>query len=665
ELPAKEKITMNNLCTFRYWADEKTGTKAENPVILSADTVYNAVIEEWTPGFNPARTADDNILSIEISDSVDYTGYKHVTDPAKMAGEYASVPGANTYIGNLLKAANKSTNTADVILNVYIGGKLLLEGADYTAKYKNNTYAYDIAEKRNTDSKFSSKAPQVTITFNNQYKDRYPTTTKYFSIKRADISDTDLVYGPVTESCFYKEKTGITALKTGLVNARSGIALVSNKNGKKDAVVTVNGSDSEKLKPGEYDVTVKGTNNYTGQITTKIRVVGRSDYKAFRLNTGKAKEFTLESFTGDDTFETAVDKWLLDAVKTALKKDNKGKNIGDEKIDSISLDDIETTAVKGQDYMLPGNRKVNFVLNIGDGAENPAFYVVKGTFQYVVPKAKAEKIVISFDEVPEGGVPFVKTGATLGYRIFYDGQEKTGLAEKLVKVKYSKNKRPGTYAKASASAVKNSYVQGRFNDSTKHYKEFLVGKEILTEENVTLKYIVSEDAAKGADSKVQTAVKKRKSFVVKDALGNVLTMGKDYEITVKANGRDFDVTVIGKGKNFNAGDKDNKGFTVTAKGLNKFLGDYKLKIKAPFKLTKAYMDDIENGKDVDEVLSGNLAVTKGKDDISSGLGTDYHAVITLNSSGGKAYIQIIGDEKRATYGASDVFGSKQINVKVQ
>ncbi|MBO4375387.1 MAG: hypothetical protein J5829_09805 [Lachnospiraceae bacterium] len=663
-LPAKEKITLNNLCTFRYWADAKTGAQLRNPLTLNTDSIYRAVIDERTPGFDPTRTASDNILSIEISDSVFYTGKKHVTDPTKMVSEYASVPGARNTVDDLLAKARGDDNSPDVMLNVYIGGKLLLEGYDYKAVYYNNKKVYDIVERKD-DSNFCSKAPRVLITFKNQYADRYPTTTKYFSIKKTDIGDTDLVYGPVTEKRFYKDKTNIKSLKTKLVNAMSGIQLIANKNGKKDAVITVDGKDNGQLSPGEYDVKVTGTGFYTGEITTKIRIVDKKDIKDIKLKTGSASNHQLDAFTGDDTFETAVNKWLLDEVKAALKKDKNGKNIGDEKIDAIRLDDIEVTEVKGQDYTMPGDKKINFYLNLDNGAEKPVFYVVYGTFLYKIPKAKTEKIVFEYDKVPEGGVPYVKTGATLGYRILYDGQEKASLAN-LVKVKYSANKKPGGTAKAAANPIKGSYVAGKFNDSSKqHYIQFKVGKEILTEESVTLKYIVSEDAARGTDSKVQTSVKNRKSFVVKDAMGNVLKMGSDYEITVKANGADYDVTVKGKGNNYCAGDKDNKGFTVKAKGLNKFLGQYSPKLKTGFKLTKADIDAIENGKDVDEILSGNLIVTKGKDDISSGLGTDFHAVIAPNGGGGNAYIQIIGDEKKATYGASDVFGKKQVKIKVK
>ncbi len=656
ELTLPTKIDMNKANTFVGWNDSK-GKKVGAKVTISDDSLFRAVIKEATPGFTPAHTASENILSIEISDAVTYTGMKHVTNPKDMIDKYAGKGGAEAAIENLKTLATK--NSADVMLNVYMGNELLLEGYDYTVKYKNNQNAYDI-EANKSDSRFASKAPQVTITFKNQYAS-YPTMTKYFTIEPADIDDTDFVVGQVTDSAYYKADTKTTAIKTGLVNKITGAALVANANGKKDIVITVEGA-SGKMAAGTYNVKVEGKNNYKGTREDEIKVIAKSNYKAVTLPASKAADYKLD-FTAEDTFDKVVEdsEFLQKAVKAGMDK----KKVTGE------VTEIDVTPVKGQDYMVPGTKKINYKLNVEGAGET--VYVLKGTFQYTINKAKASDIYFEYDAIPTDGVPYVAGGATLGYKTLFKGQNgvETDLS-RIVTVKYTGNKKSGANAKATPKAVKGSYVDGKFIA-----KEFKVGKGVLTEDNVKLAYVVNADFGQATDAKKLSAIKKRKSIVLKDERGNVLKDGKDYKIeevkkavlsgNTTSGNTAYTVTFKSTGKtscHYKCGE-DDKGFTVTAAGLEKFLGDYTIKLTSGTKLTASDLSSLETGeKEPDEILKGKLEVKNGKDVISDKLGTDFHAVITLNSTNGKAFIQIYGDEKAGTFGKSDVFGKKQIGVKV-
>lgn len=95
------------------------------------------------------------------------------------------------------------------------GGKILVEGRDFTLAYRNNTNAADICDDRIK----SNKLPQVTI----QGKGNYRSTkkiTKYFTILPADLADLDITLpAQIATKSGNKHQTLKATVSTGLVKA--------------------------------------------------------------------------------------------------------------------------------------------------------------------------------------------------------------------------------------------------------------------------------------------------------------------------------------------------------------------------------------------------------------------------------------------------------------
>ena len=609
---------------------------------IKADTTYDASTRDGVPGF----TSSENGLMIEFSDEVGFTGKKHVTDPDDFS-DFKGKNGAEAALETMQQTAN--AGSGDVTLKVFIGDRQLLEGLDYKAVYKNNVNAYDATNT--SQDKYASKAPQVTITFKGAYAS-YPTVVKYFTIKQVDIEKDlggDVLIGNYTEFEYYAVDTKGSNVKTGLVNDKTGAALVANKNGKKDLIITA----PAKIVEGDNDIIIKGTNNYKGEVTVAVTGIAKANFKTVTLNT-KAK--TALDFTAENAFPTAKEQ-LPEAFNEAAGKNRTLKSL------SVTYDDLQNPClgpVKGADYVVPGNKKATYS---GVIIKDDKYYAVKGNFQFTINKAEAGDFKFTFDEAPEGGVPYVKTGATLGYTVTFKGQEFDTLS-KVVKVKYSSNKRVGGTAKATPAAVKASYVNQKNTKLSAQAKSFTVGKATLTEENVTLKYVIPTDI-KATAAKTQAAIAKSKSIVVRDDFGNVLKPKTDYTITLgtkneAASGNaTYQLIIEGAGKNYQG-----KLEHLEAVEVNPFLAKLTIKMTAR-NFSKSDMEAIASGnKDVSEVVkTAGIKVYNGKNEVGT-YGEDYEIVISPAASGAYAFVQAVGIDG-GKLGGSDVFAKKQLKKKVQ
>ncbi|MBQ7464208.1 MAG: hypothetical protein IJS86_05045, partial [Lachnospiraceae bacterium] len=655
-----EDIVVNG--EFMGWKSDLSQERISGKTdTITNDVIYTATVKSRIPGF----TSSENSLMVEFdADNAVYTGMKHVTNPVEQMENHASEAGRMNALTTLVDNANKGT--PDITLNIYVGGRLLLEGYDYKAVYKNNINAFDYAGNGVT-----KKTPQVTVTFKGGYK-QYPSFTRYFGIKRANICDGALVLGTPTESRYYKEKTNASKVKPGLYNVNTGAGLVLNNNGKKDLkldIINSNGkAETGKLGAGDYRVVITGTNNYDGKIEDAvISVKSKADFEEVKLKANVKNKYKMDfeqvlSRIDMDSYIIATedDKWLRAGIIEAMGKTSKTNNLS---ADSLEFDTSMASRVKGQDYSTPGTKKISYKAYLP--VENSEkVYVLKGTFQYIINKAEASKISISWAEIPGNVVPYAPTGATLNFTSTqYNGVDAD--LTKIIKVAYSKNMNPGKTARATVKAVKGAYVNGKL---TGLVKEFLVGKAVISENNVALAYIVKADWAKGTAPKIQSAVAKRGSVVVKDDLGNVLNAGSDYDLELRPkteSGKTVSINIVCKGKKYEG------KFTVNGRVLDtNFLGKLKLKnmgTGSAKNFSEAEMKSLEGVVSADEV---NRIAADHKIDVYDGVkalqgaGKDYNIVITPAGRNGLAYVTAVGIDGGA-YGGSDVLASAAIKVRVK
>lgn len=106
-----------------------------------------------------------------------------------------------------------------VISSITFDGVNLVEGTDYTVSYKNNTKAYDLDGK--TDTEKEKYAPAVVITGKGNYAGTYK---KYFSIAAKNLRDADITVADIDTVIEtgkdYKPTPAVTWGKTKLVNNR-------------------------------------------------------------------------------------------------------------------------------------------------------------------------------------------------------------------------------------------------------------------------------------------------------------------------------------------------------------------------------------------------------------------------------------------------------------
>jgi len=642
-LPKEENIQ------FKVSANKFLGWKGISANVytdtITTDTTYVMEYRKTEHGFKNEKIALSFMFD-ENNKEVYYTGLKHITDPRAIEAAYADVEGYQDAINKLEKAAVPTAATANVDLQIFVGSRLLVEGIDYTAKYKNNINAFEL--EKQDESTWAKKAPQVTITFKNEYAS-YPTTTKYFSIYPADIGngepDRTIVTGYGLDSKIVKVNT---KLKTDLKDAHTGKALVVGTSSKpKDLLLSVEKAPST-ASTEVQKVTITGTGNYTGTIDAEYYVIDgkTTKIKWTSLNIKDSKAAVNPEFNpNEDSLYANWDAIVEDINKNIATKAN---------IEGFEADDMPLYRVKA-DYRLPGKQKVTYkAYKVTENEGKLEIIAYKGTYNYIVKNADTNKVEIPVLKSNEAvKVPYKVKGATVPYVINYDGTDITYGFYNMFKVQYAGNKKPTTTKKATLkiSPVKKYFGSGDAFGTL----SFDVEQADLS----TPDAFIIRNAYNVTGKNTDKDIKKLGSVVVTDSLGNVLKYGTDY--TAAFDGTNVTIKASSKSKNY-------KGeLTGTAEVVDHYLGAITPKFGsgANKKIPKSLMGEIEaDNEEALKKLNNDYVKTLVKDGTAvATFGTDYEIVVTTNKSGGKAYIQVVGIDG-SKWGGSDVLGKKQLTVSV-
>ncbi|MDE6016690.1 MAG: DUF285 domain-containing protein [Acetatifactor sp.] len=167
-----------------------------------------------------------------------------------------SVIPAQTYIGKAIKPG----------ITVNYGKRTLTPGVDYTVSYKNNT---------NAAAADAAKAPTVIVKGRGNYT---ASITGTFAILAKPLTEANTVVAPMVYTVDGKVKTPTPVVTVDGVKLKAG----------KDYIVefpdTVSGAY---LQPGQYNVVVKGTGNYSGTITAALVICAKDQIQASKLKIGK------------------------------------------------------------------------------------------------------------------------------------------------------------------------------------------------------------------------------------------------------------------------------------------------------------------------------------------------------------------------------------------
>ncbi len=174
-------------------------------------------------------------------------------------------------------------------LTVYDGDRLLIEGTDYTVRYKNNKNA-----GRKTDEK--KKRPTAILTGKGNYSG---TCELYFDIFPANIEGNA---GLIADDLFAAPKKGRVKLQKPVP-----VVLFNEKRlvNKRDFTVSYNELDEGKAgafeEPGTYTVAVNGKGNYTGTRLISFTITDKPLLNTAAVRGVKAKPYTGEEIRQDFT----------------------------------------------------------------------------------------------------------------------------------------------------------------------------------------------------------------------------------------------------------------------------------------------------------------------------------------------------------------------------
>ncbi len=255
---AKQKIKVN---------ENKIRTLSSIAVTNAPDkTVYNAGEFFEPAGMVVTASYDDN--STEV-----VTAYTYKPTSALKAGDTEIVISYTE--GNITKTTTQPITVIDKNESLYVTftegdsfvytgtkitpavavmyrGKALVEGVDYTVKYKNNVKTSDGA----------SKLPTVTVTG----KTVAASGSRTFTITRKDIDDPDVTAAGITVA---KGKTASPVL-----------FYAGRKLGKND----INNPDAKVKFETDGTITIEGKGNYTGKRTIDVKVVDEKKIQVTAFN---------------------------------------------------------------------------------------------------------------------------------------------------------------------------------------------------------------------------------------------------------------------------------------------------------------------------------------------------------------------------------------------
>lgn len=246
-------------------------------------------------------------------------------------------------------------------VQVYDGDILLIQGTDYTIKYKNNTNA--------ADTTVPNKAPTVTVTGKGNYKG---TDTAVFVIHPQSIAQEETSVSIPAMCLAYNQGKKLTVVPTVTWNGKK---LKNNTEFKVTKIVNkeIGTEVAECKEVGDYTVTVSGMGNFSG-----IR----------------------------DISLTVTDKKLLSKVKFKGKLTDtswdtlQGQTLGEKNIavdTGITLTDGQYTLQKGIDYTVTYNtdiKKVGTYEAVFTGIGTKYAGTVTKTFKIIGKPINASKLII-------------------------------------------------------------------------------------------------------------------------------------------------------------------------------------------------------------------------------------------------------------------------------
>ncbi|MCR5303784.1 MAG: Ig-like domain-containing protein, partial [Lachnospiraceae bacterium] len=524
--------------------------------------------------------------------------------------------------------------------NVYYGTKLLIQGSDYTVKYKNNTNAASLTD---------SKAPEITVKGKGIYSgsdtENFAITKASFEDDRDDFAISDIAI-VVKNTKAQKPVPKITYMGKNL-SAKKDFTVIYRVGGQESDSVSLDEGETKK----EFEAVIKATDsgNYTGEtvVTGCLYLKGESDVTALPISKLKftaspaacvydgaeqKPSFTASYNSKDVSFERSEDD-AEDYFDTVY-----GNNVDQGKGKMTISGKAVYTATDGSKYVFTGNKTLTFKIDRFD--------------------LKDAEIVFSSVEQNEDGsytgvLPYEKAGAKPGVLVSFTGkvtaddgsvsEEKVYLQQgRHYKVKYKYTDKDKTGITVTVSGT------GNFTGS-----KALSG----TAAAVTLRenaVAVAEDVISGKDpSKV--------SVKVYDEYGTLLKKGKDYVYDPQ--------TDISEDESQSAEDEGEKTYTLTLHGVGVYAAneggdltcsfksyDKAYKFASAKQLTKPEKNYTGSAVELtEEDLTGMLG-HKEKDKLVPG--TDFEVVVyQKNVKPGTA--------KAILRGLGQFGGSKTITFKIQ
>jgi len=686
-VPAKKDVNAKGI--FIKWKDAEKAELADGVFQKISDNkaVYYADVREMTPGY----TNPENALLISMDDEFTFTGNKLVTDYREQANdtECAARPGVGAAIEKTRQ--NSLKNSGVINLGVFVGNTRLVENYDYTVAYKNNINRYDLPDDfASIDAK---KAPQLTITFKNGYK-QYPAVTKYFSIRPADLSE--ITEGTGVDSRIIKVNKRVTEKdkifkKTDLININTGKALKWNKDPQKSDIYFEVAAEDINKTDGAVTVKILGTSeenkntksNYKGELETTVYFIdGKITTNTINIKAGKVdgEKSEIDYTNQDFVKEGYVDK-IGEAIEEAIKTDSKKKSPEGATFDGMSLLRVKAN------YRVPGKKKLNYKVLVIPESGAPIAY--KGAFNYTIKPINTTQLEEIKSSVEwDGGkvsneneihVPYVKAGATIAPSATYNGKDNDCLD--LFKVSFKNNKKAGATATAVLAPIASYFDKDAKKavkeDKTKFNVSFIVDKADLADANVRTAYYL-----KGKTS--EKDLKSLGGIVLTDDMGDVIAYPKDYTVDIPND----KAVASSKTKIF----KENSERALSANELETYyLGAATIKInkKASGWSNRGGIDpaDIENltsGQTASEnaVLNAKFAAKYGLELYVKGnrkaltqvnnsiSGNNFNFIVTQNAKGTQCTIQAVGcgtagAKDCGAFGGDNVLASKAVKAAVK
>ena len=213
-------------------------------VTAKYDDKSTEVVTAYTYEPTTALTASDTEITICYTDGDTKTATQPITVIDKNESLYVTFTDGDSFV----YTGAKITPPVAVMYR----GKALVEGVDYTVKYKNNVKA----------SEGASKLPTVTVTG----KTVAANGSRTFTITRKDIDDPDVTAAGITLA---KGKT-----------ASPAVFYAGRKLGKND----INNPDAKVKFETDGTITIEGKGNFTGKRTIDVKLVDEKKIQVSAFN---------------------------------------------------------------------------------------------------------------------------------------------------------------------------------------------------------------------------------------------------------------------------------------------------------------------------------------------------------------------------------------------